>query len=72
MGLMFIPPVFRDAKVVKRNFMNFYDFFIDISEKKYDNVNMSYLSMGMSNDYELAIESGATHVRIGRAIFGER
>lgn len=72
MGLMFMPPVCHDAKLVKRNFMSFYDFFIDISEKKYDNVIMSYLSMGMSDDYELAIESGATHIRIGRAVFGER
>ena len=46
--------------------------FVDILTKKYDNVNMDYLSMGMTNDFEMAIECGANMVRIGTAIFGAR
>ena len=45
---------------------------IDISSKNIDNVSMDILSMGMSSDYEVAIEEGATMVRIGTGIFGER
>ena len=45
---------------------------IDISSKNIDNVSMDTLSMGMSSDYEVAIEEGATMVRIGTGIFGER
>ena len=46
--------------------------FIDIENKKADNVNILYLSMGMSGDYGIAIEEGATMVRIGTTIFGSR
>ena len=46
--------------------------FIDIGEKKYDNVSMDFLSMGMSNDFEDAILEGANVVRVGTAIFGAR
>ena len=45
---------------------------VDIAAKKYDNVNMDVLSMGMTNDYEVAIEEGATMVRVGTGIFGAR
>ena len=45
---------------------------VDIREKNINNVNMAVLSMGMTNDYEVAIEEGATMVRVGTAIFGER
>ena len=45
---------------------------VDIMNKNIDNVNVSILSMGMTNDFEVAIEEGATMVRIGTAIFGER
>lgn len=45
---------------------------VDIQRKNYDNVDMSFLSMGMTNDYKIAIEEGATHIRLGTAIFGER
>ena len=48
------------------------DLLIDINAKSLDNVHMELLSMGMSNDYEIAVEEGATHVRIGTDIFGER
>ena len=46
--------------------------FIDIQHKNKDNINMKYLSMGMTNDYEVAIEEGANIVRIGTGIFGRR
>ena len=46
--------------------------FIDIRDKKLDNVDMDILSMGMSGDYEAAIECGSTMVRVGSAIFGKR
>ena len=45
---------------------------VDINTKNIDNVNMEYLSMGMSNDFLVAIEEGATFVRIGSLIFGNR
>ena len=45
---------------------------VDIASKNLDNVDMRILSMGMTNDFEVAIEEGATHVRVGTAIFGER
>ena len=46
--------------------------FLDISEKKLDNIDMYELSAGMSDDYEEAVRNGSTVVRLGRAIFGER
>ena len=46
--------------------------FLDISEKKLDNIDMYELSAGMSDDYEEAVRNGSTMVRLGRAIFGER
>ena len=45
---------------------------VDIANENIDNVDMRILSMGMTNDFEVAIEEGATHVRVGTAIFGER
>ena len=49
-----------------------HELFVDIRGKKYDNVSMAELSMGMSGDFEDAIREGSTLVRIGTAIFGER
>ena len=46
--------------------------FIDIQEENIDNIDMKFLSIGMSNDFEVAIEEGANIVRIGTAIFGAR
>ena len=46
--------------------------FVDMKEKNIDNVNMDFLSMGMSGDYEAAIRQGANIVRIGSALFGKR
>ena len=49
-----------------------YNLFIDISAQKIDNISMDVLSMGMSDDFETAIEEGATIVRVGTALFGKR
>jgi hypothetical protein len=49
-----------------------YQLFIDIGEKKIDNINMDFLSMGMSDDYSIAIKHGSNLVRIGSALFGWR
>ena len=53
-------------------FEKLHKLFIDIREKNIDNVSMDILSMGMTNDYEVAIEEGATMVRVGTGIFGAR
>ena len=71
-GLMTIAPKTNNSITSKLHFDNIHKLFIDTREKKYDNVNMEYLSMGMSGDYEQAIECGANIVRVGSAIFGAR
>ena len=71
-GLMTIPPISQDMVALRHFFSKMYNIFIDIRGKKLDNINMDFLSMGMSSDYELAIESGANIVRIGSSIFGKR
>ena len=53
---------------IQATFTKMQQVFVDILTKKYDNVNMDYLSMGMTNDFETAIECGANMVRIGTAI----
>ncbi len=67
-GLMSIPP----RKNVKDYFEQMRAIYIDILNKKIDNVDMDFLSMGTSDDFEEAIEYGANIVRIGRFLFGER
>ena len=71
-GLMAIPPAGRGLEETRRYFEQMRNLFIDIGGKKYDNVSMDILSMGMSADFELAIACGANTVRVGSAIFGER
>ncbi len=71
-GLMTIAPFAQDPQDIRPVFKNLYNIYIDIKRKRIDNVNMDYLSMGMSNDYEVAIEEGANIVRIGTSIFGKR
>ena len=71
-GLMTIAPKTDDSVTNTLHFDNMRQLFIDIQKKKYDNVSMKYLSMGMSGDYETAIECGANIVRVGSAIFGNR
>ena len=70
-GLMCIPPV-DDTEEVRKYFAAMRKLFVDISDKKIDNINMSILSMGMSGDYKWAIAEGSTLVRVGTGIFGER
>ena len=71
-GLMAIPPVSEKPGDNRRYFAEMRNLFVDISAKKYDNVSMDCLSMGMSDDYPDAIAEGATLVRVGTAIFGAR
>ena len=71
-GLMTIPPICDNKQKISEYFNKMHRLFIDISEKKLDNINMSILSMGMSDDYYEAILEGATMVRIGSALFGAR
>lgn len=67
-GLMTVPPAADSEKFLCR----MQELYIDISKKKTDNINMSFLSMGMSGDYELAVKYGSNIVRIGSALFGAR
>lgn len=71
-GLMTIAPYVSDGEQNRVYFRRLYKEFIDINSKNIDNVNMDVLSMGMTNDYEVAIEEGATIVRVGTGIFGAR
>lgn len=71
-GLMAIPPICDETDKMREIFSNIYRLFIDIREKNIDNIMMTTLSMGMSSDYELAIEEGATMVRVGSSLFGKR
>ena len=67
-GLMAIPPITEKTTYFEQMF----NFFVDIKQKRYDNVSMDFLSMGMSADFPAAIECGANMVRVGSAIFGPR
>lgn len=71
-GLMAIPPVCDKDEEIDQYFCKMQQLFIDIKQKKLDNVNMNFLSMGMSHDYTRAIRFGANIVRIGTAMFGSR
>ena len=71
-GLMAIPPVNNDDAQNRRYLAQVYKLFVQAGERGYQNVAMETLSMGMSGDFENAIREGATLVRIGTAIYGER
>lgn len=71
-GLMTIAPLAENPEEIRPVFKKLYQIYIDINNKRLDNVTMDYLSMGMSNDFEVAIEEGANIVRIGTGIFGKR
>ncbi len=71
-GLMTVAPYVDDPEDNRPVFKQLYDLSVDIQKQKFDNINMRILSMGMSNDYKVAIEEGATMVRIGTALFGAR
>lgn len=68
-GLMTMAPLLAGEKEIRHIFSTLYKISVDNARNPYDNVSMEYLSMGMSNDFPLAIEEGATHIRVGRALF---
>ncbi len=71
-GLMAIPPICKTEGGNRKYFQEIYNLSVDISRKKYDNICMEILSMGMSDDYADAIACGSTMIRVGTAIFGAR
>lgn len=71
-GLMTIAPVVEKPEDNAVHFANLKQLSVDIKEKNIDNVSMNVLSMGMTGDYEQAVKDGATYVRVGTGIFGER
>lgn len=71
-GLMTIAPYVEKPEENRIYFAKLKQLSVDITAKKVNNITMSIFSMGMTNDYEVAIEEGATLVRVGTGIFGER
>lgn len=71
-GLMTIAPYVDDAEENRLYFAKLKEIYVDIIHKNIDNVFMEELSMGMTGDYEVAITEGATYIRVGTGIFGER
>ncbi len=71
-GLMAIPPICQNKGDNDKFFAEMCQLAVDITAKKYNNVCMEILSMGMSDDYEDAIAHGSTMIRVGTAIFGAR
>lgn len=71
-GLMTMPPYFDDPEDARPYFKSLRELKGEIEKKRFENISMKELSMGMSNDFEIAIEEGATIIRVGTAIFGER
>ena len=72
LGLMAVPPINEEKEMLCNYFDAMTKLFVDISGKKYDNVSVQFLSMGMSDSYAEAIIAGSNMVRIGSAIFGSR
>ena len=71
-GLMTIAPFVENPEDNRVIFAKLHKLLLDIKSRNIDNVNMSVLSMGMTNDYTVAVEEGATMVRVGTGIFGAR
>lgn len=72
-GLMTIPPADAEKDTLKKYFQKIFKLYVDIGGKNiHNNIQMKYLSMGMSSDYETAIECGSNMVRVGTALFGAR
>ncbi|NLL76739.1 MAG: YggS family pyridoxal phosphate-dependent enzyme [Clostridiales bacterium] len=71
-GLMTVAPYVENSEENRQYFVSLRQLSVDIMKKNNDNVNMNVLSMGMTGDYEVAIDEGATCVRVGTGIFGER
>jgi len=72
MGLMAIAPYYEDSERSRPVFQRLRELKEEIEDKGFDHVKMEYLSIGMTNDYRIAIEEGSNMLRIGRRIFGER
>ncbi len=68
-GFMTMAPFNAPKEEIHEIFANLYKLYVDISQKKYDNINMRYLSMGMSSDFEIAVLEGANIIRIGTSLF---
>lgn len=71
-GLMTMAPFTEDKEVVRKVFRTLFNLKEDIVGRNYENLTMDYLSMGMTNDYEIAIEEGSNIIRVGSGIFGNR
>ena len=71
-GLMAIPPISQNPGENRKFFQKMLQLSVDITGKKYDNVSMDFMSMGMSDDFIDAIACGSTMIRVGTAIFGQR
>ncbi len=71
-GLMCIPPIAHEKHQNLEYFLKMQQLSVDIKAKKIDNINIDILSMGMTDDYEDAIDAGSTYIRVGRGIFGPR
>lgn len=71
-GLMTIAPFVEDSEENRAIFERLRKLSVDIKDKKVDNITMRVLSMGMTNDYSVAVEEGATMIRVGTGIFGAR
>ena len=71
-GLMAIPPICENPEENRKYFKQMYKLFVDIKDKNIDNSFMNILSMGMSDDFDIAVEEGANLVRVGTALFGKR
>lgn len=71
-GLMSIAPLTEDPETVRKYFREVHELYLKYGSIDHPAIDFKYLSMGMSNDYPVAIEEGANTVRIGRSIFGER
>ena len=69
---MTIAPYVENAEENRKYFKDLYQLYVDIKSKNLDNGTMSVLSMGMTGDYEVAVEEGATMIRVGTGIFGSR
>lgn len=71
-GLMTIAPYVDNPEENRQHFVKLKQLMVDIADENTDNISVGELSMGMTGDYEVAIEEGATYVRVGTGIFGER
>ena len=71
-GLMTIAPNVDDAEDNRKIFKKLKKLSVDISEKNYDNIEVNFLSMGMTGDYTVSLEEGANFLRVGTGIFGKR